>query len=222
MDKEKKPDPTNAPSWQDSRELVAHTHVLIHRFRDGDRAAFDELYRRNHAPLRRSIARRLGYNVREMNGMDEDDFVQRSFAEAYQRISSSRPFDFRSPGSFLNLLVTIASNRIVDEVRRVKRQRRQAMTEPILDGEQIAAPAGTPSRELVRREEQEVFEHCLLMLPPRMRAVLDMRDLGMSFAEIGAALDLSEANARQVFTRTRRELQRLVHRQTGHESRAKD
>ncbi len=81
---------------------------LIQRTADGDRSAFDDLYRRYARPVFGLALRRLGDRGRA------EDAVQETFASVWRSAASYRPD--RGPGA--PWLYAVARNAIVDRARR--------------------------------------------------------------------------------------------------------
>src|SRR5688572_15574702 len=102
---------------------------LIERVGEGDRAAFEELYRRYTRPVLGLALRRLGDRGRA------EDAVQDAFAAIWRSASSYRP----ERGAGAPWLYTVARNAIVDGLRRTP--------EPAAEAPDTSTPeAGPPER----------------------------------------------------------------------------
>jgi DNA-directed RNA polymerase specialized sigma24 family protein len=95
---------------------------LIERFRAGDEAAFGPLFAKYKPRLAVLIRYKLGETLRER--VEVDDILQEVFLAAVKSMGS---FGYRSPGSFLSWLSTIAAHVIADEARTQARQKRRAV-----------------------------------------------------------------------------------------------
>src|SRR5260221_461235 len=114
---------------------MAPDHVLVEAVaRDGDEAAFRELFRR-HTP------RLLALVMRLMGGaeMDAEDVVQETWIRVVSGLKR-----FRGDSSFGTWVVAIGLNAARDHLR--KRGRAGPTTE--LDDVDMAVPAGAPERRL--------------------------------------------------------------------------
>ena len=161
---------------------------LVRRIAGGDRAAFDELYRRTSPWLAVRLRRRCA----------DDDVVADVLQETYLAV-------WRAAGSFagsvtdgsaVGWLWTIAANRLVDAFRRRARQER-VPTVPSLDA---TAPAAED--EVMADRVGQDLEQALLRLPPELRQVLRAMVLdGLSVRETSVLLGVPEGTVK---TRARR------------------
>jgi len=123
-----------------------------------DRAAFAALYKQTHAKLYGVIARIL---VRS-------DLAGEVLQEAYVRIwRNSGDFD-PAKGSPIAWMATIARNRALDEVRRV----RPVSLEDMPEGFEPAAEAVDPLASRERSEGLSALLDCLAKLDEEKRAIL--------------------------------------------------
>src|ERR1051326_3789335 len=106
---------------------------LIQRAATGDRAAFEDLYKRYARPVFGLALRRLGDRGRA------EDAVQETFASIWRSASSYRPE--RGPGA--PWLYAVARNAIVDRARA-----------------RAEAPMEVPEEEAQRSEERRVGKEC--------------------------------------------------------------
>jgi RNA polymerase sigma-70 factor, ECF subfamily len=131
---------------------------LLRRVAARDAAAFATLYKQTSAKLYGVIARILP------RGDASADALQ----EAYVRIwEKAGDFDVRK-GSPLAWMATIARNRALDEVRRV----RPASLEDLPDGFEPAADEIDPLASRDRSEALAALLNCLEMLDKEKRAVV--------------------------------------------------
>jgi len=163
--------------------------ALLRRVSRGDRAAFDELYRRTSPWLLVRLRRRCG----------DDELVAEVLQDTYLAV-------WRAAGSFAGVgerdttagwLWTIASHRLVDAFRR---RARHASLPPAMAEPEQSAPAaedvalfGQVSGEL---------EQALLRLPAELRQVLKAMVLdGLTARETSLLLGVAEGTVK---TRARR------------------
>jgi RNA polymerase sigma-70 factor (ECF subfamily) len=161
---------------------------LIRRIADGDRAAFDELYRRTAPWLAVRLRRRCG----------DDEIVADVLQETYLAV-------WRAAGAFagaglggsaLGWLWTIAARRLVDAFRRRARDARlppaaaPAATAPPAEEEALANTVGDELGDALRR------------LAPELRQVLQAMVLdGLTVRETAVLLGVPEGTVK---TRARR------------------
>jgi len=137
-----------------------------------------------------------------------DDLCQEAFLRALRRVS-----ELRDRARFSSWLYRIAENLVRDHVR--SESRRRGLLHYTGQIEELEK-AALPQDDLARREEAERLLSSIRALPPRLREPLLLRHAsGLSYAEIGKVLGISE-NAVQVrIFRARRRLREKL----GEESR---
>jgi RNA polymerase sigma-70 factor (ECF subfamily) len=149
----------------------------------------DALFRQYHQPLVRYLTRRLG---------DRDwaeDVAQNTFLRAMRQetIVSERAW-----------LFAVATNLVRDDARKADRQRRHL---DLLREEARAAEAVDPEPlEVERAEEAAMARRALECLAERDREALLMREEGLDYHEIAAALELSLGSVGTTLSRARRRL----------------
>lgn len=161
--------------------------ALMERFRAGDRAAFDRLFRRYAAPLTSFLTRLTG------SAAAAEDAVQLTF------LSVVRSRDQFTRGSKVKpWLYAIASNAARDRHRRVRREEVSSSADAVQQGfDAVQGDAGLRKRLLEALQE----------LPePQREAVILHRLEGWSFGEIADAVG---ANETAVKVRAFRGTQRL-------------
>jgi RNA polymerase sigma-70 factor (ECF subfamily) len=164
---------------------------LIVRVGGGDRAAFEELYRRFARPVLGLAVRRLGDHGRA------EDAAQETFAAVWRSARSFRP----ERGTGAAWLYAVARHAIVDRAR----QRVDAVTDEAV--EEPAVEAGPP--ELAEQEWLAFrVQGALAQLPDRERQVLELAYWsGFSQAEVASYLNVPLGTVK---TRTRAGLARLA------------
>ena len=119
----------------------------------GDQDALNELFKRNHAPLRRWARGRLPRWTRDMR--DTEDLVQETLAQTLKHIDS---FEHRHEGALQAYMRQALINRVRDEVRRVNRY---PAVGGLDDADQHAVQAASPLEEAIGREAMERYEAAL-------------------------------------------------------------
>lgn len=163
---------------------------LLARVGTGDRAAFEEIYRRFARPVLGLALRRLGDRGRA------EDATQEAFASVWR---SARSFD-PARGSGAPWLYAVARNAIVDGLRRTP--------------EPVAEPPDTPSDEAGPPEQTEAgwvswrVHRALEVLPEHERPMIELAYWGgLSQSEIAEFLHIPLGTVK---TRTRSALARLA------------
>ncbi len=161
---------------------------LVRRVADGDRAAFDEFYRRTAPWLTIRLRRRCA----------DPELLTEVVQDTYLTVwrSAGSLAQVADEGQTLGWLWTIAARRLVDGFRLQARQGRVpavAITEAVTPGaEEEALAGGLPGN----------LEKALLDLPPELRLVLTAMVLdGLSVRETSILLALPEGTVK---TRARR------------------
>jgi RNA polymerase sigma-70 factor (ECF subfamily) len=163
---------------------------LIVRIADGDRRAFDELYRRYARPVLGLALRRLGDRGRA------EDAVQEAFAAVWRSAGSYRP----ERGAGAPWLYTVARNAIVDGLRRTP--------EPAAEIPETSAPEDGPPEQAEASWLAWRVHRALEELPEHERPVIELAYYGgLSQSEIAEYLGLPLGTVK---TRTRSALMRLA------------
>jgi RNA polymerase sigma-70 factor (ECF subfamily) len=175
--------------------------ALLAAFLVGDDGAFDGLVRR-HERLVLSLVRRYARTPE-----DARDLTQRTFLRAFEAARRTLRTDPRTPFTFrrwiIRVALNLAKNHLRDELR-VPRTSLEAL------GPAEARPAdqgdALEHAQLARRMRSAVVE-----LPRRQREVLTLRiDGELPFAEIGAALGITENAAKVTFHHATRKLREVL------------
>lgn len=168
---------------------------LVAAARHGDRAAFDELVRRTYRDAFTLAFRLTG------NEEDARDVVQETYLRAWKGIRR-----FRGDAQFSTWLYRIAANASYSHLQR----RARARTEPLAE-QLVEIPDPRPASDPVLSAEaallREQVSEAIAQLPPKLRAVLVLRDVyGLSHEDIGEELGISVAAAKVRLHRARRRL----------------
>jgi RNA polymerase sigma-70 factor, ECF subfamily len=156
--------------------------LLLERARAGDPEAREQLVRRYLDDVYRLTSRVLG--DREL----AQDATQDAFVNALGALDR-----FRGDASFRTWLLRIALNAARSVGRRQVRRREVTLV--------LAENEATPGRDAASRVELSTeaarVERVVALLPTKQRLAVTLRiQQGLSYAEIGAALDCSEGAAR--------------------------
>ena len=188
-----------APDLPCAPEVVSITRVLnaeltdadlIERVGDGDRSAFEELYRRYTRPVLGLALRRLGDRGRA------EDALQEAFAAIWRSASSYDP----ARGQGGAWLYTVARNAIVDGVRK--------RPEPPMDAPEEPSPDGGPDERAEASWLTWRVHSAIELLPEHERPVIELAYWGgLSQSEISTFLDVPLGTVK---TRTRSALARLA------------
>jgi RNA polymerase sigma-70 factor (ECF subfamily) len=148
----------------------------------------DRLFRLYHQPLVRYLTRRLG---------DRDwaeEIAQETFLRALRQetIASERSW-----------LFAVATNLVRDGARQAQRQRARL---EVLAADERARELETPVLSLERDEERAFARRAVDALAERDRLALLMREEGLDYDEIAAALDISRSSVGTTLSRARRRL----------------
>lgn len=155
---------------------------LVGQAKNGSKKALDELVHRHHASVFRSVFAML---------RDEDaaaDATQDAFIKAMRALDR-----FRGDASFRTWIVAIAVNEVRGQMRTAKRRREDALdaAPEIVSAEQDAL------HRVEQADQVDRIRAALETLPEKQRLAVGLRIFeGMSFKEVGRAIDSSEGAAR--------------------------
>ena len=167
----------------DARETTVE---LLARARAGDQTALDEVFARAIPPLKRWASGRLPRWTRGM--IDTDDLVQETVVSTLKHIDV---FEYRADAALQAYLRQAVINRIRNEIRRATRH-------PALETLDSAAPDEglSPLEELIGKQTVEAYDEALTALEPEEReAIIGRVELGLSYAELAAAMRRPSADA---------------------------
>jgi RNA polymerase sigma-70 factor (ECF subfamily) len=164
---------------------------LVARVADGDRAAFDELYRRYARSVLGLALRRIGDRGRA------EDAVQETFASIWR--SAGRYDPARGPAA--PWLYTVARNTVTDALRRTP----EAATGEVPD---VAGPGPGPAEQAEDGWVAWRVHRSVALLPDNERAVIELAYWGgLSQSEVARFLGVPLGTVK---TRTRSALARLA------------
>lgn len=165
---------------------------LVRAFSAGDSGALGKLISRHQETVFR-VVRRYARSAE-----DARDLTQRAFLQALEAAQRTLPRLAPSEQEvpFKAWLLRIAVNLGKNHVRDTGRWRTEPLDTP---GAEPASPVST-HEALERAEEARLTREAVLALPGRQREVFTLRiDAGLPFAEIAAALGITEDNAKASF-----------------------
>lgn len=164
--------------------------VLIERTGRGDRAAFEELYRRFARPVLAMARRQLGDPGRA------EEAAQETFAAVWRSAKSFR----QERGTASAWLYAVARHAIIDRARQ--------RVEPAVEAPDLVAVEDGPA-ELAEKSWLSWRVHAAIeLLPERERVILELAYWsGLSQSEIASYLDVPLGTVK---TRTRAGLARLA------------
>jgi RNA polymerase sigma-70 factor (ECF subfamily) len=179
---------------------------LIHRARDGDRQALGTLLESFRKDLLHAAERDSDSGLRPKEGAS--DVVQLTLLEALQQFEQFRGATYGELAAWLRRMLR---NNALDMHRRYRyAATRDVRREVPLDGDVQFAQGRhallrlqpTPSRELMRREEDAELAAAIERLRERQRRVIYLRhEENLTFEEIGSRMGLSAEAARKLWCR---------------------
>ena len=178
---------------------------LVQAIRAGDGDAFETLVREHQTRVYNLALRMCG------NPEDALDISQETFLKAWRTLGK-----FRGDCSLGTWLYRIASNLCIDQLRKNKRRQLDkivSLDDPGEDGRSLELPdlSGDPQAALERAESRRAVWECLQELPEEQKLILVLRDVnGLSYEEIGEALELELGTVKSRIFRARAKLANLL------------
>lgn len=181
--------------------------VLVAAAQGGDRAAFEELVRATYTDAYTLAWRLVG------DEEDARDVVQEAYLRAYRGLRR-----FRGEAQFTTWLYRIVANCAATSLARRSRTRTEVMDDeaPFAD----AAPDADPEAVAEATTLRDRVAAALEALPPRLRAVVVLRDVyDLPHDAIAKELGITEAAAKVRLHRARRRLREQLFPGRGEEAR---
>ncbi len=181
-------------------DAVAVGGAAVEELADWTPPSWDEVVRTHSARVYRLAYRLTG------NPHDAEDLTQDVFVRVFRSLSSY------SPGTFEGWLHRITTNLFLDQVRRKKRIRFDALAENA--GDRLASRDPSPSQVYDDQHFDADVQHALDQLSPEFRAAVVLCDIeGLPYEEIAATLGVKLGTVRSRIHRGRAQLRsHLEHR----------
>lgn len=167
---------------------------LVEAAQGGDRSAFDELVKATYAD-----AYTLAYRLTG-NQEDARDVLQDTYLRAYKGLKR-----FRGDAQFSTWIYRITANCASTHMARGRRQRHDDLdsNDQLVDERPDYDPESRADATLLRGRVEAALER----LPPKLRAVVVLRDIyDLPHDDIASELGISEAAAKVRLHRARRKL----------------
>jgi RNA polymerase sigma-70 factor (ECF subfamily) len=165
---------------------LASTADLMERASLGDQRAFDQLFARHYAALRRWASGRLPARARDL--ADTDDLVQEALHQTFKRIGT---VEIRGAGSLHAYLRKAILNRIRDHIRSDSRRPDRTGLDSV-----DTASEQSPLEQAIGREALERYEQALTRLKPmEQEAIIGRVELGFTFEELAQSMGSPSAEA---------------------------
>lgn len=171
--------------------------ALVVKTRDGEVEAYGELVRRYQSSVFNVCYRLLGER------REAEDLAQESFVRGYQRLET---FDVERP--FGPWIWRLAANLCLNQLRRPGQNR-----QPLDEEHDEPREGGLVDPETAEEERQssERVREALMSLPPRYRAVIELRHFqDLTYQEISSTLSLPLSDVRSHLFRARKMLARRL------------
>ena len=155
----------------------------------GESDAFAEVYRRFGERMKSIAFNHLG------NIADAEDAVQETFVKLHRAARG-----FTGEAAFSTWLYRILVNTCLDMIRKRRRRIQETPIDDLLTGVRADATVDDAKRMTLRK--------LLADLPEQRRSVFVLFEIeGLSHAEIGQILDISEGNSKWILFATKKRLQ---------------
>lgn len=193
----------------------AETQKLLKQVRSGKPGAFDRLFERYRAYLRKLVEMRLDPKLSQR--LDASDVIQETQIEAAQRLED---YLEREPVPFHIWLRQIAHDQLLMARRRHMEAARRAVTREVplparssLElAQQLLAGGSTPSQHIAKKEQAQCVRKALAELPDLDREIVLMRNFEqLSHEEIGYVLQISPDAAKMRYVRALLRLSKILH-----------
>lgn len=173
----------SAPKQADDRRLAGGCAA-------GDGEVFEEVYRLHGSRMKSIAFNYLG------NRADAEDAVQETFLKIHRAAGG-----FTGEASFATWAIRILVNTCVDVLRKRRRRGEESPIDEETGELERGAPPSDPTKRIALRR-------LIGDLPEQRRAVFTLFEIeGMSHAEIGELLGISEGNSKWILFATKKQLQ---------------
>ncbi len=156
----------------------------------GDSSVFEEIYRRFGDRMKSIAYNHLG------NVSDAEDAVQETFLKIHRAAST-----FTGEAAFSTWIYRILINTCYDLLRKRRRRPEESPIEEMVETAVRTAPAVDDAKRITLRQ-------MLDELPEQRRTVFTLFEIeGLSHAEIGSILGITEGNSKWILFSTKKQLQ---------------
>jgi len=175
--------PVPASSGSEDRRIAAACAA-------GDAQIFEDIYRRFGDRMKSIAWNHLG------NVSDAEDAVQETFLKIHRSAST-----YTGEASFSTWIFRILVNTCYDVLRKRKRRIDEAPIEDMVETAERTAPSVDEAKRMTLRK-------LLNELPEQRRSVFTLFEIeGLSHAEIGEILGITEGNSKWILFATKKDLQ---------------
>jgi len=167
-------------------EPVSDEQLML-RYRDGDVAAFEELYGRHRGGVFRYVLRQVGLR----------SAAEEVFQEIWMNLISSRT-RYRVEARFATFLYHVAHNCVIDHFRRKTPLHLISLDDDPDETVQVAGPEREqPERAAAMRQSAAKLLNALALLPPEQREVFLLHEEGgLTLEEIAAVTGTGRETAK--------------------------
>lgn len=186
-----------------NRQKLSESEI-VKRILSGEKELYEILVRRNNQKLYRVIRSYLNDEA------EIEDIMQNSYIKGFTKL-----YQFKLEASFSTWLIRIAINEALARLKEkgrlyhVKVQDEHFQQNSILeipDNRQL-----NPQEKMIHKEAKQVLERAIDHLEPKYKIVYMMKAVeGMSSKEVATALDLTEANVKVRFHRSKEMLKNTL------------
>jgi RNA polymerase sigma-70 factor (ECF subfamily) len=170
--------------------------ILVERFKDGDRTAFEELVLKYQKEIYF-----LAYRM-VLNKEDAADVVQETFVQVFRKIHQ-----FHSFSTFKTWLYRVAINKCKNFLRTLKKNQRCVPVEDYV----LADPKDSQLDALLKNEKVDLISATIEKLPKKQKAILILRTYqDLSYEEIAEIIGGSVNSAKVNFHHAIENIKRLV------------
>ena len=176
--------------------------VLVREFqRTHDQSHFNALAERHRGPVFRLVLSILGPG----RAGEAEELTQDIFVKVYQKLDG-----FRGEAKFSSWLFRIAYNQALDHRSRLSFKATH-QSEEVLEMTPSDRPDANPFQLTVDSRTRSTIKDCLAELPHLYRSVLHLHYwMGMTVAEVGAALAIPDGTVKSYLHRARAKLHSML------------
>lgn len=194
---------------------------LLHRARDGDHEATNELFETCRAYV--GFLARSHVESWIQAKVDSSDLIQQTLMEAHQAFPN---FNGQTEGEWIAWLKQILKHNATDFVRRFGAAKRRATLEVAIStgndstyfraAPELSSHGESPSQMMVRREQEILISEALATLPENYQEVIVLRNLQrLPFDEIAERMGRSRPATQMLWMRALKKLQAQMQIETG-------